>query len=67
MKTVILDALERIEDVDDKDSCVVFRGLNVPEEDEEILAEAVAERYPMLELSFVDGGQEIYQWILGVP
>ena len=66
-KTVILDALERIEDVDDKDSCVVFRGLNVPEEDEELLAEAVAERYPMLELSFVDGGQEIYQWILGVP
>ena len=66
-KTVILDALERIEDVDDKDSCVVFRGLNVPEEDEELLSEAVAERYPMLELSFVDGGQEIYQWILGVP
>lgn len=66
-KTVILDALDRIEDVDDKDSCVVFRGLNVPEEDEELLSEAVAERYPMLELSFVDGGQEIYQWILGVP
>lgn len=66
-KTVILDALDRIEDVDEKDCCVVFRGLNVPEEDEELLSEAVAERYPMLELSFVDGGQEIYQWILGVP
>ncbi len=66
-KTLILDALAQIEDIEDKETCVVFRGLNVPEEDEELLSEAVAERYPMLELSFVDGGQEIYQWILGVP
>ena len=65
-RSVVVDALALIEDIDDKETCVVFRGLNVPEADEEALAEALAERFPLLELSFVDGGQEIYHWVLGV-
>lgn len=65
-RTVILDALALIEDIDDRETCVVFRGSGVPEVDEETLAEAAAERFPLLELSFVDGGQEIYHWVLGV-
>ncbi len=65
-RSVVLDALALVEDMDDRETCVVFRGLNVPEADEEALAEAIAERFPLLELSFVDGGQEIYHWVLGV-
>ena len=33
---------------------------------EDELAEAVAQRLPMLELEFVNAGQEIYHWVLGV-
>ena len=65
-KTVILEALELVEDIDDRETCIVFRGMDVPEEDEEALAEAAAERFPMLEFSFVDGGQETYHWVMGV-
>ena len=28
--------------------------------------EKLAERFPMLEVSFIDGGQSIYHWMLGV-
>ena len=65
-RTVILDALALIEDIEDRETCVVFRGRGVPVADQEALAEAAAERFPLLELSFVDGGQEIYHWVLGV-
>lgn len=65
-RAAILDALDRIEDIDDRETGIVFRGKNVSEADEEALSEAVAERYPMLELTFVDAGQEIYRWVIGI-
>ena len=34
--------------------------------DEEALAEAIAGRYPMLGLEFVDAGQEVYRWEIGI-
>ena len=40
--------------------------LDAPQNVEEALSEAVAELYPMLELSFVDAGQEIYHWVIGI-
>ena len=55
-----------LEDIEDKETCIVFRGKDIPAEREEELAEAVAQRLPMLELEFVDAGQEIYHWVLGV-
>ena len=63
---VILEALGKVEDIDDRETGIVLRGSGVPEEYEEALREAAAERYPMLELSFVDAGQEIYHWVIGI-
>lgn len=60
------DTLAAVEDIDDKETCVVFRGKGVPEEEEGTLAEMIASRYPLLECEFIDGGQEIYHWILGL-
>ena len=65
-KAAILEALDMIEDIDDRETCVVLRGLGVPESFEEELREAAAERWPMLELSFFDAGQEIYHWVIGI-
>ena len=62
----IADALMTVDDIDDRETCVVFRGKDVPEELESELTEAVAERFPLLECEFLDGGQEIYHWILGL-
>ena len=65
-KGAILGALSMIEDIDDRETGIVLRGLGVSEEDEQTLRETIAERHPMLELEFVDAGQEIYHWVIGI-
>lgn len=65
-KQAIIDGLATVEDIDDRENCVVFRGKDVPQEYEDLLLEAIEEKYPMLEVEFVDGGQSVYRWILGL-
>ena len=65
-KAAILGALRMVDDIDDKETCIVFRGNGIPEEYEDELSEEVASSYPMLELEFVDAGQEIYHWVIGI-
>ena len=62
----ILDAVAAVEDIDDKETCVLFRGSDVPEDREEELFEMLSERYPLMDLEFINGGQEIYHWIIGL-
>ena len=62
----IVDTLMTIEDIDDKETCIIFRGKDVPEEKEDELREAIGEKLPLLECEFYDGGQEIYHWVLGL-
>ena len=65
-RNAILDALAMIEDIEDRETGIVLRGKDVPASDEEALCDAIAEQYPMLELEFVDAGQEIYHWEIGI-
>lgn len=65
-KAAILDALKMVEGIEDKETCILFRGCGIPEEAEEALADAVAEHFPLLELDFNDAGQEIYHWVIGI-
>ena len=64
--TAIVDALRILEDAADKETMIAFRGKGVPAEREDELREALSEVFPMLEPEFVDGGQEIYHWVIGV-
>lgn len=65
-KSAILDAIRIVDSIDDRETCIVFRGKDVPPECEDELAAAVSELFPLLEMEFVDGGQEIYHWVIGV-
>ena len=65
-KQAILDGLATVEDIDDREACVIFRGEGVLEEQEDVLREALEEQYPLLEVEFVDGGQSVYHWIIGL-
>ena len=62
----ILDAIAAIEDIDDKESCVIFRGTGVDEDRGEELCESLSTRYPLMDFECIDGGQEIYHWIIGL-
>ncbi|MBQ3284304.1 MAG: DAK2 domain-containing protein [Ruminococcus sp.] len=65
VKTIV-DTIAVIPDIDDKETCVLFRGRDVPEEREEELYELLSSLYPMMDFEFIDGGQEIYHWIIGL-
>ena len=61
-----MGGLHKIEGIADKEYCVIFRGEDVDPAQESSLEDAIREEYPFLELQFMDGGQRIYRWLLGV-
>lgn len=62
----IIDTIAAVTDIDDKETCVIFRGAGVPEEREEELYEMLSSRYPLMDFEFINGDQEIYRWIIGL-
>ncbi|WP_405340912.1 DAK2 domain-containing protein [Ruminococcus sp.] len=62
----ILDAISAIEDIDEKETCVIFRGAGVAEDRGDELCESLSARYPLMDFACIDGGQEIYHWIIGL-
>ena len=48
---------------DEKFMLTVFRGKDADESEQERLQAMIAEKYPDLEVYFIDGGQEIYPYI----
>ena len=65
-KQATVDGLRTVEDIDDREACIVFRGEGIAEELEDELREAIEERFPLLEVEFVDGGQSVYHWVIGL-
>lgn len=63
---VILEALRKVEQIEDKEFCVIFRGDDAEPEDTEKLESALMNEYPLLETRFLEGGQQIYSWLLGI-
>ena len=62
----ITDALNFIEDIEEKETCVIFRGINTTEDDAYALSDAVSAVCPMMDIEIIDAQQEIYHWILGI-
>jgi len=62
----VIRGLQMVEGIEDRESCVFFRGKNGNAALEKEIARKVGELFPMMECSFLDGGQEIYDWIIGI-
>lgn len=65
-KQAIMDGLSAVEDIDDRETCIIFRGEGIEQELEDELLEAIEEKYPLLEAEFVDAGMSVYHWIIGL-
>lgn len=61
----VLDSFSKLEDMDEKEICIMFRGANADDDADE-LTEAIMNRYPMLEVTVEDGGQDVYDWLIGL-
>ena len=62
----LIAAMHQVEDVDTKECCVIFCGSDVSDEQQQMLEEQLQEQFPDLEPTFMDGGQAVYRWILGL-
>lgn len=62
----ITDAMKIIEDIDDRETCVIFRGKDTSEDDAYALSDTISAVYPMMDIEVIDAQQEIYHWILGI-
>ena len=62
----LMEALRLVPAIDDIETCVVFCGAGVTEDESEALRERLEEEFPLLEAEFIDGGQKVYRWMIGL-
>lgn len=62
----VLRGIGRIDDLEEKEAVVLFRGQQVSEEECEELIDCLYDAYPFLEVGVLDGGQDIYDFVIGV-
>ena len=62
----VLRGIGGIEDLEEKEAILLIHGQNVPEEDCEQLVEALYDAFPLLEVGVINGGQDIYDFVIGV-
>ena len=66
LTALLAEALRSVPGLEDRETCVAFRGKTAPESDGDAVAEAVAETLPMADFAPMDGGQAAVEWILGL-
>ncbi|MBQ8518570.1 MAG: DAK2 domain-containing protein [Agathobacter sp.] len=65
MNTVTLEMLERMID-EDSEMVSIYFGSESSEEDATVIAEALEEKYPDVDVEVNDGGQPIYYYVISV-
>lgn len=58
--------LKSLPDIGDKEVITVFCGADVTEEDKAELYSRITEKNPLMDCAFIDGGQELYSFIMSV-
>lgn len=66
MLDAVIGGLKRLEGFEDRETCIFFRGANVDSSVEDSIRALLEDEYPLLELDFEWGGQDVYDWIIGV-
>ena len=58
--------IHRIEGIEDKEVIIVFRGAEVNDEQAEEFKILLEEKFPLAEIGFIDGKQEVYDFIISL-
>ncbi len=66
LKEVVLCGMRAVEGLDEKESCIIFKGAGVSDADEEEFVKILEENFPDIEFTTVYGGQGIYSFLLGL-
>lgn len=63
---IVYELLRRIPDMEDKQVLTVIYGKDTTEEEKQKNMDLVRSKYPYLEIGAIDGGQEVYKYLLAV-
>lgn len=63
---VFLDGLSEVPDIEDMENCMILRGVNEVVFREEKLKKMIEERFPYLEVNFMESESKVYNWLAGV-
>ena len=55
-----------VENLEDKSTFVILKGAKISENDEENLSKSLEEEFSDISAEFLDGGQKIYDYIVGI-
>ncbi|MBR4767391.1 MAG: hypothetical protein IK088_00260, partial [Lachnospiraceae bacterium] len=72
LKDAVLAGFSAVPDMEDKENCFVFAGegafQSLPDGEEigEDVTEWIAEAYPMIEVTVMEGRQPVYDWVFGL-
>lgn len=58
--------LASVENIDDKYVLLIFKGQCVSDEECEELQEYIEDNYDWLDVGIIDGGQEVYDYVIGI-
>lgn len=61
-----INAIEKVEDFEDKDIVIIFKGKDLTEEAAEKLQEMLEEKYPYKDFGIIDGEQDVYPIVLAI-
>lgn len=61
-----LGILKNLPDIDDKQVITVFSGADVTTDELDTLKSKIAAAYPLIETGYINGGQEVYSFILAI-
>lgn len=61
-----LQLFARLPEMEEKQVVTAICGKDVPEEETAALEEAFAEAYPLIEIGFIRGGQDVYRYIFAI-
>lgn len=62
----IMEMLEKLPDIDDKQVITIFTGKGVSENESNEIAEKIMEQYPLIEVGCIYGGQELYDFYMAI-
>lgn len=62
----VIEGIRRIKGIKDKEICLLIRGKNGLESDGAAIQEQLEQMFPMMEYTVIDGGQQIYDWMVGL-
>ena len=62
----VLSLLSSLDDIDDKQTIIVFTGADVTEHEKEDLEEKLLSEYPFFDIAFIQGNQSVYSYILSI-